>query len=114
MLTNAAKVLISAPKITVGPGQTAEVVVTINPPTGVNASSLPIFSGFIQISSKTENLHVSYLGLAGALKDQQVVDPTTFFFGVPTPVLLNSYGNVQTLPTNYSFNGQDFPSLLFR
>jgi len=48
------------------------------------------------------------------LKDKQVLDNTDVLFGVDLPVVLDSTGNVQEGPTNYTFVGDDFPTLLFR
>jgi hypothetical protein len=66
------------------------------------------------VTSGSEDFHVSYIGLAASLKDKQVVDNTDVFFGIPLPALLDSQGDVQTGPTNYTFVGEDFPALLFR
>ncbi|GLB37011.1 putative subtilisin-like protein [Lyophyllum shimeji] len=113
-LTNAtASVLFSQQSFTVGPGQTHTVFAMFSLPKG-DASTFPVFSGFIEITSGSERLHVSYVGLAASLKDKQVVDNTDFFFGVPLPALLDSAGDVQQGPTNYTFSSADFPTLLFR
>ena len=88
--------------------------ISIAPPVGVNASTFPVYSGFIQLQSGTEQYHVTYLGVAAALKDKQVLDNTSEFFGVPLPTLLDSTGNVQNGSTNYTFIGDDFPTFLVR
>ena len=96
------------------PGQTVSVTATITPPSGVDASTFPVYSGFIQIESKDETLHVTYLGVANALKRKMVTDNTDEFFGVPLPTLLDSTGDVQDGPLNYTFVGEDFPTFLGR
>lgn len=83
-------------------------------PKNVDAKTFPLYSGFIHVISGTEDLHVSYIGLGASLKDKQVVDNTDEFFGVPLPAILDSEGDVQTDPTNYTFVGEDFPTLLWR
>lgn len=96
------------------PFQTVRITVFITPPSGVDASTFPVYSGFIKIQSGSENLHVTYLGLAASLKTKQVIDNTDEFFGVPLPALLDAAGDVQPGATNYTFVGDDFPTLLTR
>ncbi|KAF5385811.1 hypothetical protein D9615_002603 [Tricholomella constricta] len=109
----AASVKLSRTSFTVAPGQSQTVLAQFSLPQG-HASSFPVFSGFIEINSGSESLHVTYLGLAASLKDKQIIDTTDFFFGVPLPAVLDSVGNLQDAPTNYTFVGDDFPTLLFR
>lgn len=108
-----ASVVITQPTFVVQPGQSQTVSVRFILPRG-DPTTFPVFSGFIQVTSGSEDLHVSYIGLAASLKDKQVIDNTDVVFGVKLPVLLDSAGNVQTQPTNYTFVGEDFPALIFR
>lgn len=112
--TDFASVSLSTSKFTLGPGKTQTVTARFTPPAAADPSTFPVFSGFIQIESGTEQVQVSYLGLKASLKDKQVIDNTDFFFGVPTPVLTDPNGEVQTSPRNYSFLASDFPTLIFR
>ncbi|KAL0572698.1 hypothetical protein V5O48_009272 [Marasmius crinis-equi] len=112
-----ATVALSDTSFTLGAGESKTITATITPPEGVDATTFPVFSGFIQVSSDGDSpLHVSYLGLAASLKDKQVVDNTDFFFGVQLPVILDSAGNVQEVPTNYTFDADtaDVPTVFFR
>ncbi|KAF8634300.1 hypothetical protein AX17_004252 [Amanita inopinata Kibby_2008] len=109
-----ATVEISRETITVGPGETTVVIATIFPPEHVDPATFPVFSGFIQIESGNEALHVTYLGLAAALKDKQVVDNTPIFFGFVLPAILDSHDHVQHGPMNYTFLAANVPSVLFR
>ncbi|KAI0645827.1 subtilisin-like protease [Trametes meyenii] len=111
---NAATVKFSETSFTIRPGQTHEVTVHITPPTGLDPTTFPVFSGFIEIANAQESYQVSYLGLAGALKDAQVVDDTDAFFGVNLPVLTDAAGNFLTNATNFTFVGDDTPSVLMR
>jgi len=111
--TTAASVTFVPSTITLGPGQTIPVVARFKPPPTSDAT-LPVFSGWIVLTSGTEVLRVSYLGVAGTLKNKQVVDTTDEYFGLPLPTLLDSTGNVQSGAVNYTFSGTDFPSILFR
>ncbi|KAA1472916.1 subtilisin-like protease [Dentipellis sp. KUC8613] len=109
-----ASVVLSETAFSLGPGQTKEILALILPPSHVDATTFPVFSGFIQIASGTERTQVAYLGLAASLKNKQVVDNTDQFFGVPLPAILDSTGNVQSGSANYTFVGDDFPTLLLR
>ena len=42
------------------------------------------------------------------------MDNSDIFFGAKIPALLDSQGDVQTSPTNYTFVGADVPTLLWR
>ncbi|KAF9467399.1 pyrolysin [Collybia nuda] len=110
---DAASIVFSQNTFTVDPGQSQTITASFVLPK-VEVSAYPIFSGFIQVSSGTEKLHVSYLGLAASLKNKHIIDNTDTFFGVQLPAVLDSTGNVQTSPVNYTFAGNDFPTLLFR
>ncbi|KAI0043794.1 pyrolysin [Auriscalpium vulgare] len=109
LTADAATVSLSTANFTLGPGDTQTVNAKITPPAGVDASTFPVFSGFIRVQTATETTHVSYLGLAAALKDARVVDNTNTTLGFALPTLIDSTGNPQTAPTNYTFNGTDFP-----
>ncbi|KZV95486.1 subtilisin-like protease [Exidia glandulosa HHB12029] len=63
--------------VVVGPGRSVEVKITIRPPDSLDPRRLPILSGFIQVASADEMLHVSYLGLGASLRDAQIIDPTS-------------------------------------
>lgn len=114
LTTDYASVTFNKAKFTLSPGQTQEVVATIKPPQGVDATTFPVYSGFIFATSGNESVHATYLGLAASLKDAQVIDNTDFFFGVDLPIILDSAGNVQDAPVNYTFVGEDAPTVLWR
>ncbi|KAI0823378.1 subtilisin-like protease [Trametes gibbosa] len=112
--STAASVKFSETSFTVHPGQTQEITAHITPPTGLDPTTFPVFSGFIEIANAQESYQVTYLGLAGALKDVQVVDDTDVFFGVNLPVLTDAAGNFLLNATNFTFVGDDTPSVLMR
>ncbi|KAF8149475.1 pyrolysin [Crassisporium funariophilum] len=112
--SSAAGVTIFPSSFTVRPGATQIVIARFTPPTGLDASTYPVYSGFIEVTAGAESTHVSYLGLVGNLKDKQIVDNTDIFFGLPIPAVLNAVGEPQTGPVNYTFAGGDNPSLLWR
>ncbi|KAG5637208.1 hypothetical protein DXG03_004538, partial [Asterophora parasitica] len=110
----AASVTLSTTSFTLLPGLSLPIVAKFTLPKG-DASTFPVYSGFIEVSSgPTDNLHVTYLGLGASLKDKQVLDNTDQLVGVPLPIVLNSTLQAQVNPTNYTFKGQDVPIVLFR
>jgi len=114
-VTNAATVKLSTTSVTVRPGQTVTITATFTQPTGLDPTTIPVYSGFIQIQSATEMLHVTYLGAASSLKNALIVDNTDQFFGVQIPAIIDGNGDVQEGPLTYTFdNVSDFPTLLFR
>ncbi|KAG8979753.1 hypothetical protein FRB90_007976 [Tulasnella sp. 427] len=110
----AATVTFSASSIKVPAGGKSSFVVSIKPPTGLDAKSFPVYSGFVRIASDADDLKVSYLGVAAALKDMQVIDTGSSYFGVQTPAILDKEGNIQEGAANYTLQGEDFPTILYR
>lgn len=110
----AASVEIVPSTFTVQPGQSQPVLAVFTPPSGLDASTYPVYSGFIDVTSGSETVHVSYLGLLGSLKDKQVIDTTDAVLGFKVPAILNATQHPQVDPTNYTFVGKDHPSFVFR
>ncbi|KAF8800239.1 subtilisin-like protease [Phlegmacium glaucopus] len=96
------------------PGQSQSVVTKFTPPSGLDISTYPVYSGFIEIASDSETVHVSYLGLLGNLRDKQVIDTTDVVLGYTLPAIINATQSPQVDPTNYTFVGTDYPSLVYR
>jgi len=114
-MTDYASVRISPSQVTLHPGESAEIVVTIAPPNTGNKAAFPVFSGFIQATgSLGENVHTSYLGLNAKTTDLVVIDNTDRYFGNIIPAILDKEGNVQTPGTSYTLNGDDVPTLVYR
>ncbi|KAG8936970.1 hypothetical protein FRC02_009107 [Tulasnella sp. 418] len=111
---NYASVKFSTTSLSVPAGQTGIVIATITPPSGLDAKTFPVYSGHVRVSTTTEDLIVSYLGVAAAMKDMKVLDETPYYFDVPLPVVLDGSGSPQSEPTNYTFQGDDWPLLLYR
>lgn len=101
-----AQISFSADSFTLASGESTTITATITPPTA-DEELYPVYSGFIEISTGSEVTHVSYLGLAASLKEKQVLDRTDL------PEVLNSVGQVQNEPTNYTFVENDWPSVIF-
>lgn len=110
-------VLLSPDHFSLEPGNTQIVTAIFRlPSAGLDSSTYPVFSGFIEIEddSSSVSYHVSYLGLAASLKDKQILDDTEHFFGIRLPALLNAADSLQTNPENYTFVNGDAPSILGR
>jgi len=95
-------------------GQSHEVTANIKPPQGVDATTFPVYSGFIHVTSGNDSVHATYLGLAASLKDKQVIDNTDAIFGLTLPLILDASGNPQNASVNYTFVGADAPTILWR
>ncbi|KAJ8696129.1 hypothetical protein PTI98_006019 [Pleurotus ostreatus] len=109
-----AGVTIIPSSVTVSPGSSRRVIVRITPPRGVDESRLPVYSGFINIASKTESLRVTYLGAAGSLKKKAILDNTDAYFEQKLPLVLTPGGEVQSEPKSYTMKDLDSPSLVYR
>lgn len=112
-----ASALIVPDHFTLKPGESQIVVTTFQLPLyGVDKSSYPVFSGFIEVAgpSVADSYHVSYLGLGASLREKQILDDTDIFFGFKLPALLNATSQVQARPTNYTFVNGDAPTVLGR
>ncbi|KZV95913.1 subtilisin-like protein [Exidia glandulosa HHB12029] len=60
--------------ITVAPGASSSIDVTITPPRGVDPDTLPIVSGWIVVQSKGgDSVKVPYLGVAGSVTGAQAI-----------------------------------------
>ncbi|KAL5085448.1 hypothetical protein Trisim1_010558 [Trichoderma cf. simile WF8] len=71
-----AKLAFSHNKVTVPAGKSAEIIVVPTPPHGLNASALPVYSGYITLNgTNNENLVLPYLGVVGSLAKLPVLDP---------------------------------------
>ncbi|KAG8946884.1 hypothetical protein FRC04_011311 [Tulasnella sp. 424] len=114
----AASVKFSTTKITVWPYIPATFTVTFTPPTGLDPSTFPVYSGQIQISNAKETVVASYQGLAANLKDMPIIDTTNFYFGgtLKMPFVLGGNGVVQgnNSTRTFSFTGTDYPLFYYR
>lgn len=92
--------------ITVPAGGKAEVKVTVTPPEGVNATLLPLYSGYVAINStrddgendgdKEEHLVLPYLGVVGSMRaTPMLLNATSFLADFGSPAVAN---RTYTLP----------------
>jgi hypothetical protein len=109
-----ATVSVNPSSFILSPGASQTVVATIKGPSGLDESMYPVYSGFIEISDGAQKFHVTYQGLVGSLIDKQVTDDTDTFFGHYLPAVVDNQGNVQDGLVNYTFVGEDFPTIQYR
>jgi hypothetical protein len=110
-----ASVSFTSTKLTVWPRFVTIFVVIIDAPTGLDAATFPIYSGFITISSSLgETFSIPYMGVGANMKDMAILDKSNSFFGVTLPILLNASGSVATPGSTYTLVGSDFPAVLYR
>ncbi|KAH8194780.1 hypothetical protein TruAng_011063 [Truncatella angustata] len=77
-----AEVTFESETITVPAGGKAEVKLAVTPPIGVNATLLPVYSGYITLNSSTgESLSLPYLGVKGSVHDTPVIQKGGYGLG---------------------------------
>lgn len=72
MTTDYATITFSSPTLTIPAGSSAIVTAVFTPPTGLNASQIPVYSGYISINGS--NGDILSLPYAGALGDMTALD----------------------------------------
>ncbi|KAJ7282961.1 subtilisin-like protease [Mycena rebaudengoi] len=118
----AAHVAFSASTVTVPAGHTKRVSVVFTPPGGLINTTLPVYSGFIHVSTVSgmatpaaaETLKITYLGVAADLHATPVLDTTKRYFGIALPAMIGARSQPQVGPANYTFMGDDMPYVLYR
>jgi hypothetical protein len=113
--SRSAKVAFSRTKVVLSPGKKATIECTFTAPPFDR--SWPIYSGWIVVEGDTTKRRIAYMGLAGKLRDKQVVDNTADYFGVNLPGLADGEGyfvDPSVHNTTYTFRGTDLPLIAFR
>ncbi|CAE6445476.1 unnamed protein product [Rhizoctonia solani] len=118
LINNSATVTIEPAEAIVPAGSSASINITISPPTSLDATQFPVYSGYIRaIGSDNSTLQSTYIGVAATLKDMKVIDDTNAYFGdVQVPVVVNALGD--PVPANgsaiFSMNVLDYPVIICR
>ncbi|KAI1078621.1 peptidase S8/S53 domain-containing protein [Whalleya microplaca] len=75
-----AEITFSSPKVTVPASGSADITVTAVPPSGLNETLLPVYSGYITFNG-TDGQHLSlpYLGVVGSLKSTPVLQSSQVY-----------------------------------
>ena len=78
LVTSGATVQLSSSSLSVAPGKSEVVIVTLALPKDLATARIPVYSGFINIKgSNGDSLNLPYAGVASSLKDATVLDPST-------------------------------------
>lgn len=89
-----AELSFSPETVTVPAGGSAQVKVTVTPPRGanVNATRLPVYSGYVSVNStRAEHLVLPYLGMVGNIHDTPVMlARSTYLANFGSPVAANT------------------------
>lgn len=111
----AASVKFSTQSFTLGAGKSQCVTLHFTAPQ-IAGDAQPLYSGFVTVASGYGKVaaRVSYMGTVGSLRERTVLDTSSQYFGIPIPALVDSQGELQTGPKNYTFVGDDVPTLYFR
>ncbi|KAM3440473.1 hypothetical protein MY4824_002187 [Beauveria thailandica] len=100
-----ADIKLSPSSFTLRPNQSATVSVSAEEPSGLNATRLPLWSGWITVAgSDGRNLTVPYLGLTGSLRSATKLPPNTLEIRDASP------RNIRTIGDNWSIIFKDPPS----
>ncbi|PFH53716.1 hypothetical protein AMATHDRAFT_45185 [Amanita thiersii Skay4041] len=100
--TRTASVYFDPTSFTLSRKETKAVSVTFVPPKGS-----VLYSGFIMITSQTETLHVTYLGLGASIRDKKVLDRSSL-------AVIAKNGEPHKWPTPYTFVGGSVPEIQYR
>ncbi|TKW56871.1 Minor extracellular protease vpr [Colletotrichum tanaceti] len=114
-----AELSFSVSEIVVPAGSSAEITVSATPPQNVNATQLPVYSGYVDVAASNGESHkIPYLGIAGSLKDVPV-----FLEGPAFGTYLGYFNNPTPANTTFTIprpgappppDGAEFPSMLAR
>ncbi|KAK8061167.1 hypothetical protein PG997_015388 [Apiospora hydei] len=82
--------------VTIPAGGSAHIAVTVVPPQNVNATRLPVYSGYVSINSTREDEHLvlPYLGVVGSMRAAPILKPGSAF--------LANYGSPVDANTSYT------------
>lgn len=110
-----ARVSFSRTNVPLSPGKKATITVTFTAPP--YDPSWPVYSGWVVVEAEGLTRRISYTGVAGKLRDKQVVDNTADYFGVKLPAIADGTGdfvNPSRQNTTYTFKNGDQPMLVWR
>ncbi|KID75029.1 Minor extracellular protease vpr [Metarhizium brunneum] len=114
--TDSAAIRFSESKVTLAKGETATVEVLATPPKTLDASLLPVWSGYVRVNGTDgTSLSLPYQGLAGSLRNHTVLSPgTTYIAGTNDkyrrPVAANA---VFSIPRPGSTNNAALPVIVY-
>ncbi|KAK4698738.1 endonuclease III, partial [Phenoliferia sp. Uapishka_3] len=113
LVSNQASVKFSKKSLKLKAGESATIIATFSPPSGLHESEAPIYSGFVKIGTQ---LSVPYYGLASKLSDLPILDDTDAFFGVNLPALADASGDFVSKGDNVTISktSGDSIGLIFR
>ncbi|KAJ5629398.1 hypothetical protein N7528_003055 [Penicillium herquei] len=74
-VNNSATLRFSSIRVSVFPGQSTTVKVLASPPRGLNATRIPIYSGFVTLNGTNgDSFSIPYLGAANAMRNVTILD----------------------------------------
>ena len=113
LTTEYATVEFSQAEFTVDPGQSKTITAKFTAPAIEEDGTYPAYSGHIVITSPLETLTVSYFGIVGSIYDKSQFGNSDSSVDYQLPALQLPDGGNQNGTRTYTFNGDDFPTLLF-
>jgi hypothetical protein len=114
-VTNAATVKFSQSTVILWPGASTWVLAQFTAPSGLDATTFPVYSGWIKITGGAQTVQVPYLGVAASLKNHAVLDGTSLYMGYNLPRTIGNDGSTPQVGTvSYSYVGNDYPWVFWR
>ncbi|WVR07169.1 hypothetical protein IAU60_004210 [Kwoniella sp. DSM 27419] len=111
---NSATIKFSQTTVNLWPYATTVILMKFSPPQGLDPKTFPIYSGYVRITGGSSPVEVPYLGVAAKMKDMPVIDPTSYYLGMNTPVIMTGDQKVQNGTGVYNFNNGSFPTVMYR
>ncbi|KAJ4355533.1 uncharacterized protein N0V89_003550 [Didymosphaeria variabile] len=112
--TTGATLSFSEDKVTVPAGGSAVVSVTVSPP-ALDATRLPVYSGYITLNSTSDSLSLPYLGVVGSMKNATVLSAADTYLTTSADPNANPISGNQTftIPSNNGTapNGTAYPEV---
>ncbi|KAM0265373.1 hypothetical protein ACHAQJ_000215 [Trichoderma viride] len=88
----------SQKKVIVPAGGSADITILATPPHGLNASALPVYSGYVTLNGTNgDDLVIPYLGIAGSLAKLPIVDPDFNY------MIRDTVFSTDPVPANYTY-----------
>lgn len=88
--------VISPSTLSIKPGEKKRVTVSVTPDASLDASRVPFYSGFINITAGAETIHVPYGGAATVMHDIPILQPDAGWPVFDTELASSTSSNVST------------------
>jgi hypothetical protein len=100
------------------PGSSTILLLSFTPPSGIDGSRLPVYSGQIGITGGPVPIKITYMGAATKMRDIKMISTRKTVFDTASPALLQGvYATAALSGQRFRFSAttrtRDFPSVMF-